>query len=329
MTTCPLINVSFRSFALAGALACATALVPAPVYAQGPQLKLDQLDRLASRAKETVNVSLDQSMLQAAGGFLSGQQNTNNDAVKEMLSGLKGIYVRTFEFDTDNGYTESDLESVRSQLTAPWSRMVSVREKYESVDVYMWPQNNQAGGMAVIVADRRELVVVNIVGTINWLNSPRSVASLACRRASTSVSARAAAARLRRRPRAGTSTAWAAWRAASGSSANGARTTRPAGAASAGLVAQAFRPAEPADMTAGRTCNVLLVTACFRVEVHEHPVRVISPQPDVQAVDVEHVEVDRLEFLSEERRRFGVARIVPVVAEHLVFERDEFRPAMR
>lgn len=167
MTTCPLINVSFRSFALAGALACATALVPAPVYAQGPQLKLDQLDRLASRAKETVNVSLDQSMLQAAGGFLSGQPNTDNDAVKEVLSGLKGIYVRTFEFDSDNAYTESDLESVRSQLTAPWSRMVSVREKSESVDVYMWPQNNQAGGMAVIVADRRELVVVNIVGTIN------------------------------------------------------------------------------------------------------------------------------------------------------------------
>jgi len=168
MTTCPLIKISFRTFALAGALAClVTALAPAAVYAQGPQLKLDQLDQLASRAKETVNVSLDQSMLQAAGGFLSGQQTGDNDAVKAVLSGLKGVYVRTFEFDSDNAYTEADVESVRSQLKAPWSKMVSVREKNESVDVYMWPDGSQAGGMAVLVADKRELVVVNIVGTIN------------------------------------------------------------------------------------------------------------------------------------------------------------------
>jgi hypothetical protein len=168
MTTCPLIKISFRTFALAGALAClVTALAPAPVYAQGPQLKLDQLDQLASRAKETVNVSLDQSMLQAAGGFLSGQQNGDNAAVKELLTGLKGVYVRTFEFDTDNAYTEADVESVRSQLKAPWSKMVTVREKNESVDVYMWPDGSRAGGLAVLVADKRELVVVNIVGTIN------------------------------------------------------------------------------------------------------------------------------------------------------------------
>src|SRR6187200_2616431 len=122
MTTCPLINVSFRTFALAGALSCLiTAAAPARVYAQGPQLRLDQLDRLASRAKETVNVSLDQSMLQAAGGFLSGQPNTDNDAFKQLISGLKGVYVRTFEFDSDNGYTDADLESIRSQLKAPWS----------------------------------------------------------------------------------------------------------------------------------------------------------------------------------------------------------------
>ena len=168
MTTCPLIKVSFRTFALAGVLACVvTALAPAPVYAQGPLLNLNQLDRLASRAKETVNVSLDQSMLQSASGFFSGQPNTDNDAFKQLLSGLKGVYVRTFEFDTDNAYTEADLDSVRSQLKAPWSRMVSVRERAESVDVYMWPEGDHSGGMAILVADRRELVVVNIVGTIN------------------------------------------------------------------------------------------------------------------------------------------------------------------
>ena len=168
MTTCPLINVSFRTFALAAALAClVTALAPAAVYAQGPLLNLSQLDRLASRAKETVNVSLDQSMLQSASGFFSGQPNTDNDAVKQLIAGLKGVYVRTFEFDRDNAYTASDIESIRAQLKAPWSRMVSVKEEDESVDVYMWPEGDHSGGMAVLVADKRELVVVNIVGTIN------------------------------------------------------------------------------------------------------------------------------------------------------------------
>ena len=58
---------------------------------------------------------------------------------------------------------------MRSQLTAPWTKLVSVRSQKdgESVDVYVWPENGQSGGMAVLVAEPKELTVVNIVGPID------------------------------------------------------------------------------------------------------------------------------------------------------------------
>lgn len=163
-----LVNGSSR-LTLAVALGI-TMLVPGRALAQ--QLKLDQLDRLAPRAKETVNVTLDEGMLQSAGGFLFGQNKPPSETAKQVIAGLKGVYVRTFEFDKPGAYTKDDLDSVRSQLKAPWSRIVSLQDKDESVDIYMWQPGGQSpsGGMAIVVAEPTELTIVNIVGNINLAN---------------------------------------------------------------------------------------------------------------------------------------------------------------
>jgi hypothetical protein len=158
---------------LAAALACVAVLAPGRAFAQGAQLRLDQFDALASRAKEAVNVSLDQSMMQMAGAFLAGAgagAKKNADAVKgiaDLVAGLKGVYVRNFSFEKDGAYSSKDLDAVRAQLKAPWTSIVNTREEHETVDVYTWPENGQIGGLAVVVTEPKEVTIVNLVGKID------------------------------------------------------------------------------------------------------------------------------------------------------------------
>src|SRR5262249_47023314 len=69
-------------------------LGPASAFAQGARLQLDHLDRLAGLANESVNIAIDPAMLKLASAFLKAEGD--RAAVKEMLAGIKGIYVRSF-----------------------------------------------------------------------------------------------------------------------------------------------------------------------------------------------------------------------------------------
>jgi hypothetical protein len=147
-----------------------TSLLAAPgaALAQGARLQLDHLDRLAATAANTVNITVDPSMLQLASSFLNGKGE--DAAIKELLSGLKGIYVKVFEFDHDNAYTPDDVNTIRKQLATPgWAKLVTVDSKRERelVEVYSWREGNASGGLAVLVAEPMELTVVNIVGPID------------------------------------------------------------------------------------------------------------------------------------------------------------------
>lgn len=128
--------------------------VPVLATAQPSALKLDQLSRLSSQAKETVDVTLDSSLLQLAAAFIPSEQK-DTAAIKALLAGLTGIYVKSFEFDREGLYSDADVEAVRVQLKAPWSRIVSInsRQDRERVEVYMWRENDQPGGLAVLVSE--------------------------------------------------------------------------------------------------------------------------------------------------------------------------------
>ena len=126
------------------------------------------LDKVAQRAKESVDVTLDQSMLQLASGFLS-KDDPDEAQVKKLIAKLKGIYVRSFEFDKEGEYSTTDLQALRVQLKAPaWSRIVGVKSlKGENTEIYLLKNGDQIGGLVILNAEPKELTIVHIDGPIN------------------------------------------------------------------------------------------------------------------------------------------------------------------
>ena len=125
-------------------------------------------DKLAAKASDVVDVSLDGALLQLASHFLS-DKDPDEANVKRMVRGLKGVYVRSFEFDERDQYKESDVEELRAQLRPPaWSRIVGARSKRngENSEIYLKTEGGQIAGLVVIVADPKELTIVNIIGSI-------------------------------------------------------------------------------------------------------------------------------------------------------------------
>jgi uncharacterized protein DUF4252 len=135
----------------------------------GPRMTLSGLERLKDLAAETVDVSLDTTLLSLAARFMDAD---DEDAakVKAMVGGLKGVYVRSFEFGADNAFTAADVDSVRRQLTGPgWSRMAGIRSRkdHADVDVYLWLDGDKVGGLGILAQEPRRLTIVNIVGAID------------------------------------------------------------------------------------------------------------------------------------------------------------------
>jgi hypothetical protein len=138
--------------------------------AAAQEIKLPaNLDQLASKAKEVVDVTMDGPLLQLAGRFLS-DKDPDEARVKRMVAGLKGIYVRSFEFEGRGEYQESDVDQIRAQLKAPgWMRIVGVRSRRdgENAEIFLKSDGASLGGLVVLVANPTELTIVNIVGQIN------------------------------------------------------------------------------------------------------------------------------------------------------------------
>ena len=123
--------------------------------------------KLAAKAKEKVDISLEGAMLQMASKFIP-KGLMDEETGKKVVDGLQGIYVRTFEFDKAGQYEDADLEPLRSKLRAPgWSRIVEVSSKSENVGVYLMGGAKDVKGVVVIVSEPKELVFVNIVGPID------------------------------------------------------------------------------------------------------------------------------------------------------------------
>ena len=141
----------------------------ATARAQDARLQIDQLNGLAEKAAEVVEVTLDERSLRLAARFLS-PNNPDEAKVKEIVSGLKGVYVRVFEFEKPGEYSSGDLESVRSQLRQPgWDKIVGVTSNRggSNVDVHLKYQGDTVVGLAIVAADPKELTIVNIIGLID------------------------------------------------------------------------------------------------------------------------------------------------------------------
>jgi hypothetical protein len=128
------------------------------------------LDNLASKAKESVDITLDASMLRLAGGFLSKKGDSDNQAFQKMLAGLKNVTVKSFTFAEEGQYKIEDLQPIRDQLRkAGWTTFINVREKTETTEIYSKSDagGTQSGGLALLVAEPKELTVIYIEGAID------------------------------------------------------------------------------------------------------------------------------------------------------------------
>ena len=152
-------------------IAPAAALLSSVALAAAPPglLVLPEFDGLAQKATESVNISLDTPLLGLAASFLDSRQ-PEDAAAKELIGGLKGIYVRSYTFDEDFAYPSAQVERVRAQLTGPgWQRLVEVHSSRERthVDIYVCSDRGLAQGLAIISSEPREFTIVNIVGSID------------------------------------------------------------------------------------------------------------------------------------------------------------------
>jgi len=136
--------------------------------AQDARLQINHLDRLAARATESVEITMNDVQVQFLRKLVSLSQS-DQSKIKGLLSKLKGIYVRGFEFAQDGEYSDADIEAIRAQLRSPgWERIVEVRNRNSGSDeVYFMPRNDEFAGFAAISTEPRKVCVINIVGQMD------------------------------------------------------------------------------------------------------------------------------------------------------------------
>ena len=133
------------------------------------RLVLPDMRFLEAKASEVVSVTLDAPLLGLAARFLDDNK-PEDAAAKQLVAGLKGVYVRSFKFDTDFAYPRADVEALRKQLLAPgWQPLVEVRslKAQTHTDIYISMEGGRANGLVIIASEPRELTIVNIVGSID------------------------------------------------------------------------------------------------------------------------------------------------------------------
>jgi hypothetical protein len=146
-------------------LGCSTV---AAQQAQTSRLELSSLDHLSAKASQTVDVNIDERLIRVAAGAFS-DKDADEREIKKLIVGIKGIYVKSFEFETDGQFSTADIEGIRAQVRGPnWTRLVNVTSKKQgNLEVYLLMNGEQVAGLAVLSSEERELTVVNIVGPID------------------------------------------------------------------------------------------------------------------------------------------------------------------
>ena len=160
-----------RFILLVALAAFALAVTTARAAAQQDRgrLRLDGLERLAPKATETVNIEVDGILIKVVSKILS-DDDPDERTVKEIITGLRGVYVRSYEFGKAGEYTDADIAPIREQLRPPaWTRVIDVksRDEDDNAEVYVATEAGRVQGLTLLVAESKEVTVINIVGDID------------------------------------------------------------------------------------------------------------------------------------------------------------------
>jgi hypothetical protein len=130
-------------------------------------LDSEVFDRLAKKAKESVNITLDGGMLKAAKGFIPSDE-PDSAKIRKLIDGLTSVSVRSFEFGTPGAYTQADLDSILKLVDGTtWRRIIDFKEEQGSTKIYLLPGADKPMGVFVLAAEPEELTVVQIDGPIS------------------------------------------------------------------------------------------------------------------------------------------------------------------
>lgn len=138
--------------------------------AQDARLQFEKLNGLETRARDVVEVNIDGKLLDLAKRVTVKVNDEDAKKVAQAISGLKGIYVRVYNFENENEYNPADVDEIRTQLNAPgWEKLANVRSKKnnQKVDVYTMFTGDQMSGVAVVVSESKSIAVVNVIGMID------------------------------------------------------------------------------------------------------------------------------------------------------------------
>src|ERR1019366_2337065 len=95
----------------------------APSFAQTSPLVLPPAVEkdLAARASDVTEVTLNKNMLDFASKFLDGKDK-DQTSVRQLIQGLDGIYVRSYEFEKVGEYSMDQIDVLRKSFETPeWS----------------------------------------------------------------------------------------------------------------------------------------------------------------------------------------------------------------
>ena len=138
--------------------------------AQDARLQFERLNGLETRARDVVEVNIDGKLLDLAKRVIVKSNDADAKRVGQAISGLKGIYVRVFNFANENEYNVADVDEIRSQLNAPgWEKLANVRSKKnnQKIDVYTMFTGDLMGGVAIVVSESKSIALVNVIGPID------------------------------------------------------------------------------------------------------------------------------------------------------------------
>ncbi|HVF66880.1 MAG TPA: DUF4252 domain-containing protein [Pyrinomonadaceae bacterium] len=155
---------------LAAAALMLLALASARAQTPDGRLRLESLERVASKAEQTVRIDVDGILLDLGKSMLSDKE-PDEKTVREIIEGLRGVYVRSYGFKSEGELKETDLDALRQQLRGPgWSRLVDVKTHgtdFDGAEVYALTAAGRVEGMAVLISEPKHLIVVNVVGSID------------------------------------------------------------------------------------------------------------------------------------------------------------------
>lgn len=160
------INHSFKTILLA--LFVLTAMTANAQ--EDARLNLEKLKGLELKARDVIEVNVDGKVLDLAKRVLVKLNDKDTKKIGEAIKGLKGIYVRVYNFEKEGEYSLTDIDEIRSQLKTPdWDKIANVRSKKnnQKIDVFLKFAGETLSGIAVVLSESKSLAVVNVIGPVD------------------------------------------------------------------------------------------------------------------------------------------------------------------